>query len=289
MDPIVISAQIVNALQTIVSRGLDITKLPAVVTVGAINGGVRYNIIPPTVEMLGTIRTFSPEMRQQVIDRMGALVSGIASANGASATLELMPAPDPVLVNDPALSARVTSSLKAVVGDDGVRTLDVQTVSEDFSHVTRAVPSVFYFVGVTPPGQDAATAPDNHSELFYVDEAGIAVGCAPCCAWPWTISSRSSSNPESRDSCRAARAAQQVDGKAAEPVPALVVLARDRGQRGIRMDHCLGFERCTARIAGRQTRFDAAQHPGAAQVEAVDVGELRVLAVRHDAGLEPVR
>ena len=107
---------------------------------------------------------------------MGALVSGIASANGASATLALMPAPDPVLVNDPALSARVTNSLKAVVGDDGVRTLDAQTVSEDFSHVTRAVPSVFYFVGVTPPGQDAAAAPDNHSDLFYVDEAGIAVG-----------------------------------------------------------------------------------------------------------------
>jgi amidohydrolase len=115
-------------------------------------------------------------MRQQVIDRMGALASGIASANGASATLEMMPEPDPVLDNDPALSARVTSSLKAVVGDDGVRTLDVQTVSEDFSHVTRAVPSVFYFVGVTPAGQDATAAPDNHSELFYADEAGIALG-----------------------------------------------------------------------------------------------------------------
>jgi amidohydrolase len=88
----------------------------------------------------------------------------------------MMPAPDPVLVNDPALSARVTSSLKAVVGEDGVRTLDVQTVSEDFSHVTRAVPSVFYFVGVTPAGQDAATAPDNHSDLFYVDEAALEIG-----------------------------------------------------------------------------------------------------------------
>ena len=162
-------------LQTIVSRGLDITKLPAVVTVGAINGGVRYNVVPPTVEMLGTIRTFSPEMRQQVIDRMGALASGIASANGASATFELMPAPDPVLVNDPALSARVTSSLKAVVGDDGVRTLDVQTVSEDFSRVTRAVPSVFYSSASRRRNRRRGGA-DDHLDLFYVDEAGIAVG-----------------------------------------------------------------------------------------------------------------
>lgn len=176
VDPIVISAQIVNALQTIVSRNLDISKLPAVITVGAINGGVRHNIIPQTVEMLGTIRTFSPEMRQQVIDRMGALASGIASANGASATIEMMPAPNPVLVNDPALSARVTSSLKAVVGDDGVRTVGLQTIGEDFAYVARALPSVFFFVGVTPPGQDAAAAPDNHSDLFYVDEDGIAVG-----------------------------------------------------------------------------------------------------------------
>ena len=176
VDPIVVSAQIVNALQTIVSRNLDISKLPAVVTVGAINGGVRHNIIPQTVEMLGSIRTFSPEMRQQVIDRMGALASGIASANGASATLEMMPAPNPVLVNDPALSARVAASLKSVVGDDSVRTLGLQTIGEDFAHIARTLPSVFFFVGVTPPGQDAATAADNHSDLFYVDETALAVG-----------------------------------------------------------------------------------------------------------------
>jgi amidohydrolase len=115
-------------------------------------------------------------MRQQVIDRMGALATGIASANGASATLEMMPAPNPVLVNDPALSARVTNSLKAVIGDESVRTVGMQTIGEDFAYITRAVPSVFYFVGVTPPGQDATTAPDNHSDLFYVDETGIAVG-----------------------------------------------------------------------------------------------------------------
>lgn len=176
VDPIVTASEIVGALQTIVSRELDITKLPAVVTVGAINGGVRHNIIPQSVELLGTIRTFSPEVRQQVIDRMGAIATGIATAHGAQAELKMMPAPNPVLVNDPALTERVMPSLAGAVGKDDVRTVGLQTVAEDFAYVARAVPSVFFFVGVTPPGQDPATAPDNHSDLFYVDEPALEVG-----------------------------------------------------------------------------------------------------------------
>ncbi len=176
VDPIVVAAEIVTALQTIVSRELDITKLPAVVTVGAINGGVRHNIIPQTVELLGTIRTFSPEMRQQVIDRMGAVVSGIAAAHGAGAVLKMMPAPNPVLVNDPGLTQRAMASLAGVVGKDAIRTVSLQTVAEDFAYVARALPSVFFFVGVTPAGQDPATAPDNHSDLFYVDEPALGIG-----------------------------------------------------------------------------------------------------------------
>jgi amidohydrolase len=176
IDPIVVAAEIVSALQTIVSRDLDITKLPAVVTVGAINGGVRHNIIPQSVELLGTIRTFSPEMRQQVIDRMGALASGIAGAHGASAELKMMPAPNPVLVNDPALTERVGNSLAGVVGKDSVRTVGLQTVGEDFAYVADRLPSVFFFVGATPRGQDPATAPDNHSDLFYLDEDALEVG-----------------------------------------------------------------------------------------------------------------
>jgi amidohydrolase len=176
VDPIIVAAEIVSAFQTIVSRELDITKLPAVVTVGAINGGVRHNIIPQTVELLGTIRTFSPEMRQQVIDRMGAIVSGIATAHGASAELKMMPAPNPVLVNDPDLTQRAMASLAGVVGRDSVRTVGLQTVAEDFAYIARALPSVFFFVGVTPMGQDPATAPDNHSDLFYVDEPALEIG-----------------------------------------------------------------------------------------------------------------
>jgi amidohydrolase len=176
VDAIVTATQIVNALQTIVSRQVDITELPAVVSIGAINGGVRHNIIAETVEMLGTIRTFSPAMRQDIIDRMNRTVTNVAAAGGATATLEMMPAPNPVLMNDPALTARVTESLRAVLGADAVKTSGLLTVAEDFAHIANAVPSAYYWVGVTPPAQDPKSAPDNHSDLFYVDEAGISVG-----------------------------------------------------------------------------------------------------------------
>jgi amidohydrolase len=176
VDSVVTAAQIVSALQAIVSRQVDITELPAVVSIGAINGGVRHNIIAETVEMLGTVRSFSPAMRQDIIDRMDRIVTNVASANGATARLEMMPAPNPVLVNDPALTARVTESLRRALGTDAVKTSGLLTVAEDFAHIANAVPSVYYWVGVTPPGQDTKSAPDNHSDLFYVDEAGIAIG-----------------------------------------------------------------------------------------------------------------
>jgi amidohydrolase len=176
VDAVVAAAQIVNAVQTIVSRQVDITALPAVVSIGAINGGVRHNIIAESVEMLGTIRTFSPTMRQDIIDRIGRTVTHVAEANGASARLEMMPAPNPVLVNDPLLTERAARSLRAVLGDDAVTTSTLLTVAEDFAHISQRVPSFYYWMGVTPPGQDPATAPDNHSDLFYVDEAALSVG-----------------------------------------------------------------------------------------------------------------
>jgi amidohydrolase len=176
IDPIVVSAGIVSALQTIVSRQIDITDLPAVVTVGAINGGVRHNIIPDSVELLGTIRTFSDASRQDVIDRMRRIASNVAEASGATATLELMPAPNPPVVNDPALTEQVTRSLERALGEDSVITSRLLTVGEDFAYIARAVPSVYWWVGITPAGSDPAAAPDNHSEMFFVDEAGMQVG-----------------------------------------------------------------------------------------------------------------
>jgi len=175
IDPIVTAAQIINSLQTIISRQTDITALPAVVSIGAINGGVRHNIIPDSVELLGTMRTFGPAARQDIIDRVQRIVTNVAEANGATATLEMMPAPNPVLDNDPALTQKVVASLQAAFGVAAVKAVGLQTVAEDFSYYSRQAPSVYYWVGITPPGQDLRTAPDNHSDRFYVDESGIAV------------------------------------------------------------------------------------------------------------------
>ncbi len=176
VDPIATAAQIVNSLQAIVSRQTDITAFPAVLSIGAINGGVRHNIIPDSVEMLGTLRTFTPALRQEIIDRMRRVVSNVAAANGATATLEMMPDPNPVVDNDPALTQRVVASLQAAFGAEAVRAIGLQTVAEDFSYYAGAAPSVYYWVGITPPGQDLRTAPDNHSDRFFVDESGLAVG-----------------------------------------------------------------------------------------------------------------
>lgn len=176
IDPIVTAAQIVTSLQTIVSRQTDITALPVVVSVGAINGGVRHNIIPDSVEILGTIRTFSPASRQETIDRMQRIVANVAEANGATAALEMMPAPNPVLANDPALTQKVIASLSGAFGADAVKAIGLQTIAEDYSYYTRQAPSVYYLVGITSPEQDLRTAPDNHSDQFYLDETGMAVG-----------------------------------------------------------------------------------------------------------------
>ncbi len=176
IDPIVTAAQIVNSLQTIISRQTDITALPAVVSIGAINGGVRHNIIPESVEMLGTMRTFGPSSRQDTIDRVQRVVTHVAQANGATAILELMPDPNPVVDNDPALTQKVVASLLAALGSDAVKMIGLQTIAEDFSYYARQAPSVFFWVGITPPGQDLLTAPGNHSDRFYVDEDGIAIG-----------------------------------------------------------------------------------------------------------------
>ncbi len=175
VDPIVAAAQIVMGMQTIVSRQTDITELPAVVTVGKIDGGVRHNIIPDQVEMLGTIRTFDPEVRTAVIERMKRTAENIAAASGAQATLTMFDGANPVVHNDPQLTQRVLPSLRQVVGEDRVQEITLQTGAEDFAYYAQQVPSFFFFVGVTPPGADLATTPSNHSPLFYIDEPSLAV------------------------------------------------------------------------------------------------------------------
>jgi amidohydrolase len=173
VDPIITAAQIVNGLQTVVSRQVDITRNPAVVSVGVIEGGVRNNIIPDSVEMIGTIRTFEAAQYEQVTQAMKRVVENTAAANGATATFTLDPYSNPVTYNDPELTARVLPSLRKVAGDANVKEIPLITGAEDFAYFAQAVPSVFYFVGVTPKGTDPATAPANHSPLFYIDETAL--------------------------------------------------------------------------------------------------------------------
>jgi len=175
VDPIVVAAQIVNGLQTVVSRQVDITRNPAVVSVGAIKGGVRNNIIPDSVEMIGTIRTFEAAQFQQVTEAMKRIVEKTAEANGTTATFTLDPYSNPVTYNNPDLTARVLPSLRKVAGDANVKEIPLITGSEDFAYFAQAVPSFFFMVGVTPQGTDVTTAPANHSPLFYLDEKAIPI------------------------------------------------------------------------------------------------------------------
>jgi amidohydrolase len=171
----VTSAQIISALQTVVSRDIDITENPAVVTIGAIKGGIRYNIIPDHVEMLGTLRTFTPEQRTAILGHMKRIIENTAAANGATAQLTVEPGSDPVLFNDPELTRKILPTLQRVAGADHVKETNVITASEDYSFFAQKIPSVFFFVGITPPDQDPLQAPSNHSDFFYLDERGIPV------------------------------------------------------------------------------------------------------------------
>jgi len=172
VDPIVVSSQLVGALQTIVSRQTDITANPAIVTVGAIKGGIRHNIIPDEVEMVGTIRSFDPAQRKSIIESMQRMVQNIAEASDTSASFEIDPGSNPVVRNDPDLTRQVLPSLQRVAGEANVRIVPLVTGAEDFAFFAEKVPSFFFFVGVTPRAQ-LLTAASNHSPLFYVDEAAI--------------------------------------------------------------------------------------------------------------------
>ncbi|HEV2608496.1 MAG TPA: amidohydrolase [Xanthomonadaceae bacterium] len=177
IDPIVTSAEIITSAQTIVSRKLNIGNEPAVLTFGVIKGGTRFNIVPDTVEMQGTLRTFDPDMRQQAIDNLKLVSEHIAAANGATADLTIpIGTNNPVLVNDASLAARVKASIGKAIGAEHVIEGKPWMASEDFAWFAREAPSVYFFVGSTPVGQDAVHAPSNHSPKFFLDEAALQVG-----------------------------------------------------------------------------------------------------------------
>ncbi len=175
VDPVVTSAQIIMGLQTIVSREMKLTDDAAVVTVGTIHGGVRYNVIPPDVELSGTIRALNPETQQHIWASIRRIATNIAESAGATADVSIEPYV-PVTSNDPALTARMLPTLRAVAGAEHVREIKAVTGAEDFSFYQEKVPGVFLFVGGMRKGQDPTTAADHHTAGFRIDESGLTLG-----------------------------------------------------------------------------------------------------------------
>ncbi len=175
IDPIVAAAQVVLGLQTIVSRQIDITAEPAVVTIGVIKGGLRENIIPDEVEMRGTIRTFDEAMRDDIHGRVTETAEAITKASRAGCEVCIRKH-YPVTVNDAQLTELMLPSLQRTAGAAQVWMTPKVSGSEDFSFYQQVVPGLFFFVGVTPAGTDPHQAAPNHSPLFHVDEAGLALG-----------------------------------------------------------------------------------------------------------------
>ncbi len=175
VDPIVTSAQVVLGLQTIVSREADLTREPAVVTIGAIKGGVRENIIPDSVEMRGTIRSFDEEMRDEIHERVTYLAEAIS--RGARAGCNVCIKKNyPVTVNDPALTERMVPTLQRVAGPGRAVLVPKVMGSEDFSFFQRVSPGLFFFVGVTPETTALAKSAPNHSPRFFIDERALLLG-----------------------------------------------------------------------------------------------------------------
>ncbi|KKL68810.1 hypothetical protein LCGC14_2121270 [marine sediment metagenome] len=175
VDPIVAASQIIMATQTISSRQVDVTKAPSVISFGAINGGVRLNIIPDNVELIGTIRTFDQAMRADIKKRLTKTAQLVAESAGAKADVHIDHG-YPVTVNNVGLTQKMTPTLAKVAGQSNIITTDLITGAEDFSYYALETPGLFFFLGVTPQGQNAKTAASNHSPQFFADEKALQLG-----------------------------------------------------------------------------------------------------------------
>lgn len=175
VDPIFVSAQIMTALQAIPSRYIDITKGPAVITIGSIHGGIRGNIIPDKVEMMGTIRTFDAGEREVLHSRLRKTVQGIADAAGASVTVSIE-SPTPVTGNDPELLRKMMPTLQWAAGSEKVVEAALITGAEDYSFFQERIPGLFLMLGVNDPGVAAGDSPSNHSPFFSPNEDALITG-----------------------------------------------------------------------------------------------------------------
>ena len=175
VDPITVAAQVLLGAQSIIARQIDITAHPVVLTAGQIQSGTRFNIIPDEATMVGTLRTFDMDVREDVIRRFRSTAEHFAAASGASAELSVdMNAP--VTRNDPALTQRLRPSLEKVAGAGNVVEVPRYTIAEDFSQFANVAPGLYFFVGTTPPGQALESAPMNHSPHYAPDEAALEIG-----------------------------------------------------------------------------------------------------------------
>lgn len=174
IDPIVTSAQVINGVQTVVSRKANLTRSPAVVTIGTINGGTGPNIVPESVEMTGTIRTYDEGVRQKVREDLKLSAEKIAESAGASARVSIEPMYSST-INNAELAERMAPVLERAA-DGKVATAELPGAAEDFSFFAQQAPGLYVFLGVTPDGQDPATAAPNHNPGFFVDESALVVG-----------------------------------------------------------------------------------------------------------------
>jgi len=177
IDPIVVSAQIINNLQSIVSRNLNVTENAGVVTIGSIHGGNRSNIIPEQVQMEGTLRALSNEDEKMLIERVKQVVTKTAESAGATAEAIIPYSTHyPVTFNNVALTERMLPSLQATAGAENVILRPAVTGAEDFSFFQEKVPGLFIFLGGMPKGGNPKTAPSHHTPDFFIDESGLSLG-----------------------------------------------------------------------------------------------------------------
>lgn len=175
VDPIVVSAQIINGLQTIVSRQTELTKEAAVVTIGQIHGGVRNNIIPEEVLMEGTIRTLDAEMREDIFERVRRTATKIAESAGATAEVEFV-SQTPVTFNDPDLTSRMVPTLEAIAGKENVVLTDAVLGAEDFAFFQEKIPGLYLFVGGMAKDKKPSEVAPHHTPDFVIDDSGLTLG-----------------------------------------------------------------------------------------------------------------
>ncbi len=173
VDPIYIAAKIIDGYQSIISRESELTKEAAVITVGKITAGVRFNIIPETAEMIGTVRTLDPDMKTLIIKRMTEMTKDLAKAYGGSATIKFQNN-TAITYNDPELTAKMLPTMQEIAGDDHVELVKATTGGEDFSYFQQEVPGVYFFLGGMAP--DTKEAFPHHTPDFMIDEAGMVLG-----------------------------------------------------------------------------------------------------------------